>query len=473
MSEEEKPDFSFLDEMKNSSDSAILDNKNSGDKDDLVPESETSPEPQAESQPAWMDEAEKLEDRYDSSTRFAAALESSEDAASKSGSLFNFSDEQQPEEKEKAEDLQTGDERAETEQETESAKVECDTEPGEQAPVGEETETRFPASEETAPVGSKDRDVEQQLESSEVDTGAANRETACEETATNSESEDNLKLSEQKESPGQQSAVVTGAGSPAPTRTASSAVQGPVVSRRLFIIVLSYASAITLICAILIMQSFQAKKHDLESLPDLKPPMKDDEIAYRLVPEAAKLPPGHTLKLGESRRFGNVRVTPTKVVYEPLEFTHYSPTSDKTRVASKPVMKLWLKFENVSKDQKFAPLDRKLMLMRIVDPKRREYMRSNQFLCPADSKGDLDKTSLLYNLEMVGDWDFAGVKDDPVLSPGETLDIYLPSSEEAYDKMDGEITWRVQFRKGYNPKSKRGVTTLIEVIFDKKQVISA
>ncbi len=463
MSEEEKPDFSFLDEMKSSSDSTILDKKDSGDKNDSIPGSETAPEQQSESrpesQPAWMDEAETLEDRYDSSTRFAAALESSEDAASKSESLFNFSEEQ-----------------TKTEQGTEPTEAEGDAEAEGQAPIDKETETSSSSSEETASLDSEEQPVEQQRDSTEMDTDAADRETvptASEENATISDSEDTLKKSEQKESPREQSTMATDTASPAATRTASSPVQGPVVSRRLFIIVLSYASAITLICAILIMQSFQAKEHDLESLPDLKPPMKDDEIAYRLVPEAAKLPPGHTLKLGESRRFGNVRVTPTRVVYEPLKFTHYSRTSNKTRVASKPVMKLWLKFENVSKDQKFAPLDRKLMLMRIVDPKRPEYMRSNQFLCPAGSKGDLDKTSLLYNLEMVGDWDFAGVKDDPVLSPGEALEIYLPSSEEAYNKMDGKITWRVQFRKGYNPKSKRGVTTLIEVIFDKKQVVSA
>ncbi len=448
MTDEEKPDFSFLNELKSSSDSAILEKEESRSESEPKTESETASEKsetesekQSESQPAWMDEPETLEDRYDSSTRFAAALGSPEDADAKSENPFDFSDEQ----------------TVTTDQETEPANADSssDEEPSvekEQADSSQEKESETIENEDTTPTASTEQEPENISES-------------CDEETVTAEDVEPIK------EPARQTPVTKSVTTPT-TATINNPVQGPVVSKRKYMIVLSYASAITLVCIILIVQSFQAKPHDLESLPDLKPPMKDDEIAYRLVPEAAKLPLGHTLKLGQSRRFGNVLVTPTKVVYEPLKFTHYSHDPAKTRSASKPVMKLWLKFENVSNDQKFAPLDRKLMLMRIVDNKQPEFMRSNQFLCPANSKGDLDKTSLLYNLEMVGDWDFAGIEDDPVVPPGESLEIYLPSSEQAYDEMDGKITWRVQFRKGYNPQSKRGVTTLIEVVFDKKQIAS-
>ncbi len=442
MSDEEKPDFSFLNESKSSSDSAILE-KDVSESETEPAEGDTGAEKKEETQPAWMDEPETLEDRYDSSTRFAAALDSAEQAESTEKGLFNFSDEQEQDKQPVAQDQDTEPVAANENRETE------------EAASAEETE-RIPSdSDQSEPENSDEKPGEEEPVSTtqreEIAVSAAETE------------KDDRSRSAVKEKV--VSAKVTSASS-------SQSSRGPVVSKRLFLIVLSYASAITLVCAILIMQSLQAKPHDLESLPDLKPPMKDDEIAYRLVPEAAKLPLGHSLKLGQSQRFGNLLVTPIKVVYEPLQFSHYSDDPTKIRPASKPVMKLWLKFENVSKDQKFAPLDRKLMLMRIVDPKNPEYMRSNQFLCPADSKGDLDKTSLLYNLEMVGDWDFAAVEDDPVLAPGESLEIYLPSSEDAYDKMEGKITWRVQFRKGYHPESKRGVTTLIEVVFDKSQVAS-
>jgi len=452
MTDEEKPDFNFLNELKSSSDSAILEKEESGS--ETEPEkSETESDKQAESQPAWMDEPETLEDRYDSSIRFTAALGSPEDTESKSESPFNFSEEQ----------------TVPQDQETEPANINSssDEEPSvekEEAVTPEDAEEETAQSEETIPITSTEQEAEDVNDSCDEETETSEPVDPSETTETAKEVEP---IQETKPQAPATKLVTTPT-----TATIKNPVQGPVVSKRLFVIVLSYASAVTLICAILLMQSFQAKPHDLESLPDLKPPMKDDEIAYRLVPEAAKLPLGHTLNLGQSRRFGNVLVTPTKVVYEPLKFAHYSQDPTKTRAASKPVMKLWLKFENVSKDQKFAPLDRKLMLMRIVDSKQPEFMRSNQFLCPANSKGELDKTSLLYNLEMVGDWDFAGIKDDPIVPPGESLEIYLPSSEQAYDEMDGKITWRVQFRKGYNPQSKRGVTTLLEVVFDKKQIAS-
>lgn len=254
------------------------------------------------------------------------------------------------------------------------------------------------------------------------------------------------------------------------SNTTSQPLRGSVVPKKKYVLVLSYASAITLVCLILLMQSLNAKPHELESLPDLKPPMNEEQIAYRLVPESAKLPRGHTLKLGESRRFGNLLVTPVKVVYEPIRFVHYSKDPAKVRTASDPVMKLWLKFENVSKDQTFSPLDRKLILTRIVDSNKQMRLRSNQFLCPVNSKGNLDKTDLLYDLEMLGDWNFAGTEDAPLIQPGHSVEIYLPSDENSYEQMDGKIVWRVQFRKGYHPVSKRGVTTLIEVIFNKNDV---
>ncbi len=429
MSEHENPEFGFLNELKKTSDSAILDKEEA--KSDTKPEqSEPEKPPESstkQSQPAWMDEPETLEDRYDSSMRFAAALGTDDD--SNKESLLNLT----------GEDTHLTDEQ-------------------EQSAEDEPEQLELTSSDSDEQTTDEDRDS-----SNKTSTVAENAEVP--ETTEKDAPASSIPLTKSPPAVAATTSVVN-----APVTTS---VQEPVVSKRKYMIVLSYASAITLVCVILIMQSLQAKPHDLESLPDLKPPMKDDEIAYRLVPEAAGLPRGHTLKLGQSRRFGNVLVTPTKVVYEPIQFVHYSQDPTKTRAASKPAMKLWLKFENVSKDQKFAPLDRKLMLMRIVDPKQREFMRSNQFLCPSRAKGDLKKTSLLYDLEMVGDWDFAGIEDDPLVPPGQTLEIYLPSSEEAYDEMDGKITWRVQFRKGYNPDSKRGVTTLIEVVFDKKEVISS
>ncbi len=247
--------------------------------------------------------------------------------------------------------------------------------------------------------------------------------------------------------------------------------QGP-QKNLVFMLLASYASAVTLVCLYLLMQSLAGQPHHLESLPDLKPPMKNDEIAYQLAPEEAALPPGHTLKLGESRRFGNVLVTPLRIEKRPLRFTHFSGNPQQNRAETEPVLKLWVRFENVSRDQKFAPLDRELLLKRVVDPSRPEFVRSNQFLVPASRKGDLSKTRLLYDLEMFSDWNFAGFEEDPVLAPGESVELYLPSAEVRAEQipLDQPLLWRVQFRKGYHPESYRGVTTLIEIKIDSSAI---
>lgn len=234
-------------------------------------------------------------------------------------------------------------------------------------------------------------------------------------------------------------------------------------------LLVSYASIMTLLCLYLLYQSTTAKPHNLESLPDIKPPMQDDEIGYQQVPEGESLPAGHDLKLGQSQRYGNLKVTPIKVVKQNLEFQHYGGSERGTREPDGPVLKLWLRFENVSDKQTFAPIDRKLLLTRIADTHDLSWVRSNQFLAASSQQGVPGKQYGIYDLEMFGDFDFAGVENQPVLKPGETLDVYFPSDPQA-TKLSEEIVWRIQFRKGYHPKSKRGVTTLVDVHFHASEI---
>ncbi|MBL4884470.1 MAG: hypothetical protein JKY95_08040 [Planctomycetaceae bacterium] len=414
MSEQDNPDFGFLDDQKSPGDSSVLENQDSNAETtpETVPAAEEqeneAPADEPQSHAAWMDDPEISNETHDSSAKFAAALSSGDDETVADSS--NASNE------------------------------ESSTDDQETLPSDPE----------------EDSVTETPLEHTEV---SGDLESSTQEPSDNTDAVTEQSVAEQ-----------------IPEPTVSSRPQtsrGEVVPKKTFLLAVSYASAITLVCIYLVIQAVTAKPHDLESLPDLKPPMKEDEIAYRLVPEAVGLPRGHTLKIGQTRRFGNLLVTPTKVIYEPVQFVHYSGDPSITRPPSEPAMKLWLKFENVSKDQKFSPLDRQLMLTRIVDSKKQMALRSNQFLCPSSEKGNLDKTDLLFDLEMVGDWNFAGTQEETLLSPGESVELYLPSDEASYDKMQGEITWRVQFRKGYHPKSKRGVTTLIEVVFDKSDIITS
>ena len=49
------------------------------------------------------------------------------------------------------------------------------------------------------------------------------------------------------------------------------------------------------------------------------------------------------------------------------------------------------------------------------------------------------------------------------------METFIPSEEDARN-LSGDLVWRFQFRKGYNPTSKRGVTTLIDVRFNSKDI---
>src|SRR5690606_28417827 len=104
-------------------------------------------------------------------------------------------------------------------------------------------------------------------------------------------------------------------------------------NRRMVIIILaSYASAITIAFLLLLFsKNGDANPHQLESLPDI-PAEKVDSLTY--VPPNIKLPPGHTLRIGEKQRFGNILVEPLAIVREPASFVHYTGNDKRTRPAT-------------------------------------------------------------------------------------------------------------------------------------------
>lgn len=276
----------------------------------------------------------------------------------------------------------------------------------------------------------------------------------------------------------------------APTPEQSQAAEAPKqpgVSRPLFMLLLSYASAVTLFLAYVLYVVRFGEPHPLESLPDIVPnyretlpdvePVTDKQgrVLPQIVAEDAEMPVGHTLRLGQTERFGNVRVTPLKVTRGMLEFEHYSGESDQTKPPVGPVLKLWLKFENVSQDQTFAPLDRPLLYLR-GRTRRDDYrLHANHFVAQVDEKSPEDDLVLVYDLVLDDVWDpqgqSLGSSESPrLLEPGEEMVTYVPTQPDGIDELQGQLVWRVHFRKGYHPGSGRGVTTLIEVAFDSEQI---
>lgn len=238
-------------------------------------------------------------------------------------------------------------------------------------------------------------------------------------------------------------------------------------------IVASYASAVTLACIYLLLTSERpgVDASKLESLPDLRPRFdkKTKKIALRLVPEDAPMPPGHTLRIGDQQRFGNVKVTPLRVTRGSLQFVHFNDPSKKKQ-SNERVLKLWLRLENVSDDQEFPPLDRKLMLTRVQDKENLELLRANNFLCLQAAKGKKGQKVLVFDHPISSPWDLQGQNLGRSLKPGEQIETFIPTVADGLDQLQGDLIWRVHFRKGYNPKSFRGVTTLLEVAFDSEDI---
>ncbi len=237
-----------------------------------------------------------------------------------------------------------------------------------------------------------------------------------------------------------------------------------VVSKQLFFYVASYASALTLVLLYLLYSVFTYRDHVLESLPDIEPPMKDGKIGMKTAKPQDSVPRGHVMRLGESQRFGNLRVTPVKITRGPLTFEHLFGDRNMTRDPSRPVYKLWLTFENVSRDQVFAPLSTPIVYKRYASGLGN--YKTNNFLV-ADTERMKKNADLYYLFGQPENSEFAiaGQKLNTTLAPGEKLETFLPA-EDTLDKITGEWTWRVFFRKGYNPSSHRGVTTVIDVHFD-------
>ncbi len=204
----------------------------------------------------------------------------------------------------------------------------------------------------------------------------------------------------------------------------------------------------------------------LESLPDLRPLPPNE---FRRIEEGAELPKGHVLKLGESRRFGDVVVTPVKLTKEPLKFQGFLSAEINEKLTSQPVLKLWLNFESVADDYAYPPFDSGLMSNRTPPYSKDATTLANSFLTifvPSQGSATTRKLNYLHTLD--SNFVIADQNSAKVLQPGESMLTFIAASENDNDVATDDSTqfvWRIQFRKGVNVSSRNGVTTLIDVKF--------
>ena len=248
------------------------------------------------------------------------------------------------------------------------------------------------------------------------------------------------------------------------------------VSRKLFVGVTGYAIALTLLCLGLLLTGRMSLfgNHALESLPDLRPLAPNE---FRKVPDRADLPDGHVMRLGESRRFGDVVVTPVRLTREPLQFQGFLSGAIEEKLTTAPVLKLWLTFQNVAVDYEFPPFDAGLMSNRTPADSQDAATLANTFLTIGIPSGDSATTRRLNFLHsMDNNFVIVGQESAKVLQPGESLTTFVAESDEEGDVHAEDSTpcvWRVQFRKGVNMFSGNGVTTLIDIKFSGADVAAS
>lgn len=263
-------------------------------------------------------------------------------------------------------------------------------------------------------------------------------------------------------------AAVTPAPVSAPIAAAAPAADGREAPGQpgglLFILLLSYASAVTIALLYLLLTrgGGAAQRHQLEDLRD----PADEEGTVRIIQRSVELPLGHTLPLQGSQRFGNILVEPLRVTQGPIQFQHFSRDTKKRQPPTPPVYKLWLRLTNVSKDQEIAPLDGLLLYKRALNSQGNVV--ANAFLCRVadEREGPIVFT---YPASPASEWDMLGQDLGRVLKPGESLETFIPSDLEGLDRLEGDLVWRFQLRKGY-ARTGRGVTTLVRVEFPHSRV---
>ena len=224
----------------------------------------------------------------------------------------------------------------------------------------------------------------------------------------------------------------------------------------------SYA-ALTTLMLLWALFSDGPSRSTLESLPDVPP---REENQFRYVPPSAAVPPGHRVAIGESERFGHIRVEPLGVTRGPVQLEHYTGASRQTppSFGGEP-LKLRLRLTNESSatasGQVIAPLDRDLMYERLPDATGQVV--SNQYVYNAGQAGD--PAVLLLPLATTSEWNVVGQPLDP-LKPGESVETIVAAGPQNIEKLGANAVWRLQLRKGYHDATGHGVTTLVEVPFD-------
>ncbi|MGL5094994.1 MAG: hypothetical protein ACRDD1_05375, partial [Planctomycetia bacterium] len=198
-----------------------------------------------------------------------------------------------------------------------------------------------------------------------------------------------------------------------------------------------------------------------ESLPD-----DGVKVGNAIISPLESLSERQILRLGETRRFGNLEVTAVKIENRPIEIR---PDGDVTT----PVLVMTLSLRNVSETQTFHPTDPVFFYYHEPPKKLNGFKMFPQGYTYSylHSVDNVRKVTLPYDL-FYGNGMHFDEQAFKSIGPGETLETVVVSEEDAAGKLAPEMIWRVKLRKGKTSAGK-GVATVVGVQFRKDQVKKA
>ncbi|MFO0946515.1 MAG: hypothetical protein U1D30_11285 [Planctomycetota bacterium] len=232
----------------------------------------------------------------------------------------------------------------------------------------------------------------------------------------------------------------------------------PAAKGRTMLIVLLFTWAS--VATILAVWFWMNQRSLLENLPD------DGTLQGSIVSPLEWLSKREMVPLGATLCVGSLEVTPLRIENRPVAVL---PDG----FQSAPVLVMYLKVKNISKDQTFYPSDpaylyprpdKKLAGLPAFDRSGYTYT----FLHPA---GATDRLLPPFDLPFELGHGIAG-QEFPSLKPGESAELIVISGEDAYQELKPNMVWRVKLRKGKSPDGK-GIATVIGVPFQPQDVKKA
>ncbi|HWE36863.1 MAG TPA: hypothetical protein VG406_09885 [Isosphaeraceae bacterium] len=226
------------------------------------------------------------------------------------------------------------------------------------------------------------------------------------------------------------------------------------------VLLASYASAMTLACAWLLVQS---RRHR-EAPPTMEPPrsavVRDGPARtgrWQKDEGPPPIPADHRTTLGKTLKVGDLEITPLEVVRGPVRLVRETPESGRRRRdGGDDALKLRLRLRNRSADTTFAPLDETFV-------RDRDRGRPDSFI----EDGPDDRIAP-YPLAVRSEWAIVG-QEFRDLHPGEAFESIVVSAADARLPAGSTPTWHIRLRTGADRDAVIGVDFRADEIQDERR----